>query len=379
MEISADSCGGSIHVVDIKSSRAAELALRKDSAADIKQWFYFKARGERGAPVEYRIVNAGEVNNPGCWDGYSALASYDMERWFRVPTTFDGRALVIRHTPDRRVVHYAYFAAYPVERHAALVARAGASRRARVTSIGESLEQRPIDVIEVGKVGGPKRKVWIVTRQHAGETQGAWLIEGLLSRLLDERDAFAGALLDKAALYIVPNMNPDGSARGNFRTNAAGRDLNREWSDPVVQASPEVVLVRDAMSVTGVDMFLDLHGEETAPCAFAIGCDGNPSYSARQRDLERRFSEDLARRDRHFWRDYGYGPDDPGKGDLRIGNNYVGEVHGCLSITIELPFKEGGQHPENGGALSFSPAAAKHLGRVTLEAIGAMIEADRST
>jgi murein tripeptide amidase MpaA len=375
MEISADICGGNVDVVRVVSGHAVELALRPDTASDMKQWFHFRARAPRGAPAEYRIVNAGDVQNPGCWDGYRAFASYDMERWFRVPTTFDGRHLVLRHTPDERIIWYAYFAAYPLARHRALIARAEASRRARVTAIGKSLDDRPIEVIEAGKVGGPKRSVWLVTRQHAGEVQGEWLLEGVLDRLLDERDALADAVLSKADVYIVPNMNPDGSARGNFRTNIAGRDLNREWSDPRDQTSPEVASVRRAVADTGVNLFLDFHGEETAPCAFAIGCDGNPSYGPRQRVLERRFTEDLASRDRHFWADYGYGPDDPGKGDLRIGNNYIGETHDCLSLTIEMPFKEGGSHPANGGALSFSPDAAKRLGRVTLESIAAVLDA----
>jgi murein tripeptide amidase MpaA len=318
MEISAELSGGSIHLVHAPDGRVAELALRPDSAANIKQWFLFKARVERGAPVEHRIVNAGEATYPGSWDGYRALASYDLERWFRVPTTFDGKTLVMRHTPDRRVVYYGYFAAYPMERHDALVARAAGSRRARVTTIGKSLEQRPIEVVEVGKVGGPRRRLWVVTRQHSGETQGAWFVEGLLDRLLDPHDGLSDALLDKAVVYLAPNVNPDGSARGNFRTNVAGRDLNREWKDPSDQASPEIVCLKKTLHDTGVDLFLDIHGEESAPCAFAIGCEGNPGFSARQRALERQFAGDLAGRDRHFWRDHGYGPDDPGKGDLRI-------------------------------------------------------------
>lgn len=373
MEISADICGGSIQVVQIPSKTLAELALRPDSAADIKQWFSFKARVERGVPVEYRIVNAGEATYHGTWDAYRALASYDMERWFRIGTTFDGRAVTMKHTPERRVVHYSYFAAYPLARQEALLAEAVGSRRARVTTIGKSLEQRPIDVVEVGKVGGPKRKIWIITRQHAGETQGSWFMEGLLRRLLDEHDGLSEVLLDKAELYLVPNMNPDGSARGNFRTNVAGRDLNREWMAPSAQASPEIVCTRDTIHATGVDLFLDIHGEESAPCAFAIGCDGNPRCSARQRGLEQALADDLAGRDRHFWRSHGYGADDPGKGDLRISNNYVGEMFDCLSVTIEMPFKEGGIHPEHGGALAFSPDVAKHLGRLTLETLATLV------
>lgn len=374
MEISAGICGGSIDVVNVVNDRLAELSLRPDSAADIKQWFSFTARVPRGVPVELRLVNAGEATYPHSWEGYRGLASYDQERWFRVPTTFDGRTLTLRHAPDRRVVHYAYFAGYPMSRHRALVARAEASRRARVTTVGFSLDQHPIEVIEVGKVGGPpKRRIWVVGRQHPGETQGSWFMEGLVDRLLDERDPAAAALLDRAVLYLAPNVNPDGVARGNFRTNAAGRDLNREWQDPSAQASPEIVSVQQTISETGLDMFLDVHGEESAPCAFVIGCDGNPHYTDRQRTLERSFAEDLARRDRHFWPTYGYGPDDPGKGDLRISNNHVGEAYDCLSVTLEMPFKEGGKHPGNGGALSFSPEVAKHLGRVMVETITTLV------
>jgi hypothetical protein len=60
-----------------------------------------------------------------------------------------------------------------------------------------------------------------------------------------------------------------------------------------------------------------------------------------------------------------------------ISNNFVGEAFDCLSLTIEMPFKEGGVHPGHGGALSFSPEVAKHLGRLTLETIAGLVDALR--
>lgn len=374
MEIRADVPSGNIEVVRVVHDRHVELALRPDSAADIKQWFSFQARVPRGAPIELGIVNAGEATYPHSWDGYRAFASYDGEAWERVPTTFDGKSLVLRHTPARRLVRYAYFADYPLSRCQTLVWRAAASRRARVTTVGESLHRRPIEIVEIGKVGGPpKRRIWVVTRQHPGETQGSWFMEGLVDRLLDERDAASTELLERAVFYLAPNLNPDGVERGNFRTNAAGSDLNREWQDPSDHASPEIACIAKTLGEVGVDMFLDVHGEESAPCAFSIGCEGNPHYTDRQRALERRFAEDLARRDRHFWASYGYGDDDPGKGDLRIGNNHVGEVYDCLSVTLEMPFKEGGRHPGTGAALSFSPEVARDFGRMMVETVAGLV------
>ena len=92
-----------------------------------------------------------------------------------------------------------------------------------------------------------------------------WFVEGLLARLLDPQDATAPALLDQATFYIVPNMNPDGSALGNLRTNAAGANLSREWLAPTLEKSPEVYYVREKMRASGVDLVRDSHGDEAIP------------------------------------------------------------------------------------------------------------------
>ena len=39
-------------------------------------------------------------------------------------------------------------------------------------------------------------------------------------------------------IYLVPNMNPDGSRRGHLRTNAVGANLNREWDKADAREQP---------------------------------------------------------------------------------------------------------------------------------------------
>ncbi|MEJ1741461.1 hypothetical protein SMA57_28945, partial [Escherichia coli] len=85
------------------------------------------------------------------------------------------------------------------------------------------------------------------------------------------------------------NMNPDGAFRGHLRTNAAGTDLNRAWASPSAESSPEVLFVQAHMRQQGVDLFLDIHGDEEIPYVFAAGCEGNPGYSERQAYLETEF------------------------------------------------------------------------------------------
>jgi murein tripeptide amidase MpaA len=363
MQIDAEFDGGSILVVSAHRRGVAELALRDDNAAPMRQWFHFLVRAPRHQQLELRIVNAGSSSYPEGWPSYRALASYDLDTWFRVPTELDRGSLVIHCRPDHEELYLGYFGAYSRDRHDELIEHAARSDRAQVGALGESVEGRPLDLVVVGNDGPGKHRVWIVARQHPGETMSEWFVEGALSRLLDEDDPVASALLGEAVFYIVPNMNPDGSALGNFRTNAAGRDINREWFAPSDYASPEVLAVRRMLEETGVDFFLDVHGDESAPCSFAIGCEGNPSYSHRMSRLEKLFTKSLAESHDDFSAEYGYGPNDPGKGDLSIANNWVGERFECLSFTLELPFKDGGD-PE--GA---TPDRAVQFGHTAMESV----------
>lgn len=360
MLIDAEICGGNIHVVR-KHGNYAELTLQQDNASSLRQWFHFRVRHAQGAHLELAIVNAGEASFPHAYYHYRAFGSYDLERFFRVDTHFDGRRLRLHHHPEDDIVYYSYFPAYPLDRQQALVRRAANLPWVRLESIGRSLEGRGLDLLVFGRENAEKRRIWVTARQHSGETMAAYFAEGLLLRLMNADDELTRALLDRAAVYVVPNVNPDGSARGNFRTNAAGRDLNREWAFPNHQSSPEVVAVRSVMEQRGVDMYLDIHGDENEPCIFAVGCAGNPRYSDRLYRLERRFARSLAQYDRGFSPDHDYGPNDPGKGDLRIANNWVGERFDCLSMTIEMPYKD--VPPAEG----FSPERARELGRRSLE------------
>ncbi len=53
-----------------------------------------------------------------------------------------------------------------------------------------------------------------------------------------------------------------------------------------MERSPEVYLVREKMLETGIDMFLDVHGDEALPYNFVAGSEGNPNYNNRIKTLE---------------------------------------------------------------------------------------------
>jgi murein tripeptide amidase MpaA len=354
-------------VVSAKSADAIDLNIRKDSHADIVQWFYFRLQGAQGEPCTIRLLNAGQSAYPKGWEGYQAMASYDRVNWFRVPTSYDGSALTIQHTPGMDSVYYAYFEPYSWERHLELLDRAQMSENVRMLDLGSTIDGRDLNMLVIGEPAAAKKKVWVIARQHPGETMAEWFVEGMLDALLDPAHPFGRQLLKETVFYVVPNMNPDGSVRGNLRTNAAGANLNREWMNPSLERSPEVYLVLEKMKETGVDLFLDVHGDEGLPYVFVAGSDELPTFTDEQAAWQQRFSDDFMVASPDFQDVHGY-PKEPFTEEvLTMGSPHITHRFGCLSLTLELPFKDNANDPDP--QVGWDGARSARLGAAVLQPV----------
>jgi murein tripeptide amidase MpaA len=143
--------------------------------------------GVKGKALTMDIINANIASYPNAWHGYNACYSYDRKIWRRVATQYDAVAgrLSISHTPDYSAVYYAYFAPYTLDMHMHLVAHAQLQPGVRLEMLGETLDGHDLDMLVIGGEGKGKKKVWVIARQHPGETQAEWFVEGLLKRLWD--------------------------------------------------------------------------------------------------------------------------------------------------------------------------------------------------
>lgn len=377
MRISSSFDAGAIEVLSLDDPQDIRLRLRADNAADFRQWFHFRLMDAAGKPLRLVFENAAEAAYPDGWPDYRCVASYDRQNWFRVAATRyeDGR-LIVEHTPERDSVYYAYFEPYSHERHLDLLAWAEMSPFASVRNLGATVDGRDLDVVVVGRPSPARRPVWIIARQHPGETMAEWFVEGLLERLLDGADAVARKVREHAVLYIVPNMNPDGAVRGNLRTNAAGRNLNREWREPDLTASPEVFLVREEMQRTGCDLFLDIHGDEALPYVFFSTAEEVPGFTAASARRQARFIEAFAAVAPDFQTEEGYKPGRFGEELLTLASKWVANHFGCVSLTLEMPFKDNANLPDE--LMGWNGARSKRLGAAMLDPIRAHL-ADMST
>ncbi|NAW58800.1 MULTISPECIES: M14 family metallopeptidase [unclassified Vibrio] len=346
MKIFSNFDSGSIHIVSADDKDNIQLRIPNDNQSEFYQWFHFRLESEADVAHTFHIGQLAKSAYPEGWKDYDVVASYDREEWFRVPAEFDGDTLSFTVIPERGSMYFAYFAPYSYERHLDLLHQAQSEHHCTLETLGHTLDGNDMSLLTFGEPGEGKKNIWIIARQHPGETMAEWFIEGMVNRLLDDSDTVSRALLEKAVLYVVPNMNPDGSIRGHLRTNAVGVNLNREWQTPSMDKSPEVFLVRERMLQTGVDMFLDIHGDEAIPYNFVAGSEGIPSYDQRLAELEKAFKAALFTITPEFQDEVGYDKDEPGKANLTVGSNWVAEQFKCLSYTIEMPFKDNNNYPD---------------------------------
>ncbi|MCL1079126.1 hypothetical protein D5R81_00780 [Parashewanella spongiae] len=372
MRVSDSFDGGNIQVINLENKDDLQLEIRPDEGGDFFQWFNYRFSGEAGCQYTFNILNAGQSSYTKGWEDYQAVASYDREHWFRVPTEYVDGQLKIQIELQCETVQIAYFAPYSYERHLDLISSVQLHPQVSLEQLGLTIDGRDLTLVKVGDGDISKKNIWITARQHPGETMAEWAVEGLLHRLLDQDCPISKSLLDKANIYIVPNMNPDGSVRGHLRTNAVGANLNREWQSPTLERSPEVYYVVNKMKETGVDLFYDMHGDEALPYVFLAGAEGIPNYSERLKNLQDEFVSALQLSTADFQTEYGYDKDEPGKANLTVACNWVANTFECLANTLEMPFKDNDNLPDP--FVGWSPERSIYIGEASLVAMLAVVD-----
>ncbi|MCP5488944.1 MAG: hypothetical protein H7A43_09890 [Verrucomicrobia bacterium] len=93
--------------------------------------------------------------------------------------------------------------------------------------------QEPIGLTQGGRIlhrlrshsasgGGRHPGIYILARQHGGETPGSWVLDGLLRH-------FAQIRKGGYDLWVVPFADLDGCLRGHFGRNGSPVDLDQSW------------------------------------------------------------------------------------------------------------------------------------------------------
>ena len=147
----------------------------------------------------------------------------------------------------------------------AWLANLSQSPDAALSQLGLSAEKRPIPMLRIKQAGSaPHEQVVLIGRQHPPEVSGALAMFPFVEAILSD-DPVAKRFRARFETVVVPFVNPDGVARGHWRHNTGGTDLNRDWG-PFVQ--PETKLLEELLKQIAMDphqnlrLFIDFHSTQ---------------------------------------------------------------------------------------------------------------------
>lgn len=253
--------------------------------------FLFAVDDASGKTPQFRV----ESNRHVGWDFFSSwtpLYSYDMVDWFpatsfTVDTGYYQWSFDEAFTEDR--VYIASHPVYQVSQMAAFkdnLLSYGAVSPVASADANAVIGTSPTETDDLGRAigandiygvkfdwggattdGGRKRVMCLTNGAHPGETPDTFMLDGLLTWMLEDASQAAQDFRSNWVVYLYFNVTPNGRKGGHRRANFRDSlDPNRDWSTGGFTLA-ETALIRASMEsdmdLTGsgpIDVFFGMHG-----------------------------------------------------------------------------------------------------------------------
>lgn len=220
-----DFAGAAASTCVVTAERQFELLVMPEHAPPINPspWYAFRYEADGSVPVSVTLRYLGGEHRyaPKWSDGKGAWSVLPFE------PADNGKSAIVR-LPGRKGIIAAQEIITPADARADLL-RWSAASGAQPFALGQSHDGRPVEAIRLGRVDAP-RLVILIGRQHPPEVSGAIAMQAFVDSLVGQSERNPQAFADLQFL-IVPMLNPDGTARGHWRANRGGEDINRDWGD----------------------------------------------------------------------------------------------------------------------------------------------------
>lgn len=243
----------------------------RDSPNRAAGHWHFRVEAPKGSEVPIILNNLDNIYNgrkgSPAKDSSISYVSPDGKTWRAIETELlEGNRLKLLVKMEAAQMYVARLEPYRLSDLENLLDEIRDSPHVDIRKIGETVEGRPLEIIQVGNRDALHR-VLIRARAHPWEPGGSWVVQGMIRRLLRDDEA-ARACRKRYSVCIMPMANKDGVVRGWTRFNVAGKDLNRNWDQPAdaVHAPENRALESwiESMIAQGrkPDVMIDFHNDQ---------------------------------------------------------------------------------------------------------------------
>jgi len=345
VRLAVDFEGASLESWSQSPPRTFNLRVRKDTNSDFARWFSFRVMDGGGEDLTFRIVNAGELSAADAFSFNRPAVSTDGGvTWDRVASaSYDAGVFSFDLTPPNGEVWIALGPVYNFSRWEALVDEIrDHSMVDSLEVIGQTLQGRSLHLVKVTDPSvhdSLKGAVWGIARQHPAEVGGSWMAEGLIRWVLSDEPQ-AKELRRQAVFYLVPFMNPDGVALGNYRVNSVGANLNREWANQDPSTAPTVAAVAsriEALRASGrrFEFFVDFHAYSSLRKNFFFYSGTDRASPGEVQEIEA-----LMARFQELNGDFTRTGSAPSSDDTRLARGWAFETSGVQAVTFECSYQD---------------------------------------
>lgn len=344
--------GGNFFACEFDASGQAIVHIRPEDAGSINPspWYAFRVSPAVEEPVRIR-VDFGDAN-ARYWPKLSA----DGSAWRRATDNearraADDSAWLLELRPETPELWVSAQELLTTGWYDRWVRELDDNPALEVSLLGASRLGRPLFVAQ----SAPRREVvYLIGRQHPPEVTGALAMRAFVRTVTADTE-LARRFRDRYSLVIIPLINADGVARGHWRHNMDGTDLNRDWG-PFAQ--PETRAARDLIASIDAEgrrpaLMLDFHS--TGSSLFYTQLPEESSWSTD-------FATEWFARFRARRPDFDFKHDARPRSDQPNTKNYFFDRYRIPAITYEI-----GDEEDREAVADTTPVFAEEMMRLLLE------------
>ncbi len=291
--------------IRLQSPRPGVIAfLAPWDRSPLPMWFHFRVSGAKGHRVQFQLQNAYTCLGANGYEQCNVFPVYSAQspkqstlqrKWTRVrkeDIRYENGTFSFDIDVTSNDFYVAHCYPYGAKALNELIDDFAAHPCLQVESAGRSTEGRDLPRLRITSGNNSKPIIWLSARTHAGETGGAWTLDGLIRWLLSN-EVEAGLCRDQYEFRIFPMVDVDGVAHGYYGKDRAPIDYNRAWlaDTPLLEIQQilrEILDNRDRSL-----LHIDFHspGAGDANSVFLPSDDALPGFRS---ELPRRFAQFLA-------------------------------------------------------------------------------------